>query len=358
MKLLFFVVNQSPFNIELVDHLYNYLPKGSSVKIILQNKMELCRSQWGLKTCTNPIEIHERPRKLELFLEQEKPEVVVYTSYRSSGFMKAKRWARKHGVKFFVQCSEKLIEYKRSSFFIWLKYQLFKYRTSGVNGITAAGNRAMDLYQKHCGAPCLCVPYTFDMTRLLDFRPLPYDGKNLVFLISGRLEPFRDPIYSIRLFSDLKKMKPDINMNLIISGKGSLYDTIIKLLKEMKIEDCTTWINEFGKWEEIHEIYNKAHVLLCMQEYGGWGLIVPEAMASGLLVAGSSGVDSVDTYIVDGYNGLYCNRKDYNTILSSIIEIVSDKDRFEQVRYNARETIKYGDVKYYAKRMASFIQKH
>lgn len=358
MKILFFVVNQSPFNIELVDYLYDYIPQEGSIKIILQEKMNASRSQWGLKTCRNPIDIIDKPKDLICFFNEERPDTIIYTSYRSDGFMMAKKWAIKNGVKFFVHCSEKLIEYKRSDIFIWFKYQLFKYRMRGVNGITAAGNRAMDLYQKHCDAPCLCVPYTFDMTHLLNFPPLPYDGKELTFLISGRLEKFRDPIFSIRLFADLKQLRPDIKMKLIISGKGSLYEYIIQLLRDLRIDSCITWINDFCRWEEIHEIYTKAHVLLCMQEYGGWGLIVPEAMAAGMLVAGSSGVDSVDTYIVDGYNGLYCNRNDYKTIINSFLEIIDDREHFEQMRRNARETIKYGDVCYYAKRLAQFIQQY
>lgn len=356
MRVLFFAVNRSPFTVELIDTLYEYLPKGSYLKMILQHSLEKERSHWGEKVCKNPVDIVKAPNDLLQFLNDEKPDVIIYTSYRSPKFMEAKKWALDNHVKFFVNASEKLIEYRKSPLFVLLKYQLFRYRTKGVNGVLAISNRAMDLYQKYCDAPTMVVPYTFDMTRLLNFTPLPYDGMNLTFLISGRLEPFRDPIYSIKMFAELKSLRPNINMNLIISGKGSLYEEIKQLLKYLKIEECTTWMNDFKQWTEIHEIYKKAHILLCFQEYGGWGLIVPEAMAAGMLVACSMGVDSGDNCIIDGYNGLYCNRKDRKTTISAMLEIIDNPEEMKIIRQRARETAKYGDVRYYSKRLSQFIQ--
>lgn len=356
MKLLFFSVNQSPFMVELVDTLYDYLPQGSSIKMILQYPMEAERSHWGLKSCKNPIDIVYNKEKIEVFLTSEKPDVIIYSSFRTPNFMAAKKWSIKHNVKFFVYSGEKLLEYGHSSFYIWLKYQLFKYRMKGVSGQIAISNRAMALYQKYCNAPTMVVPYTFDMSRLLGFTPLTYDGTELIFLISGRLEPFRDPIYSIKIFADIQKLRPNIKMHLIISGKGSLYENIIQLLKDLKIEDSTIWMNDFKEWSEIHEIYTKAHVLLCLQAYGGWGLVIPEAMAAGMLVAGSSGVDSSDNCIIDGYNGLYCNTKDRKSIINSLLNAIDDPKSFNQMRIKARETAVYGDVYHYAKLLSQFIQ--
>ena len=259
-------------------------------------------------------------------------------------------------MKFFINCSEKISEYNCSPFIVWLKYKYFQHRVKGVCGMMAISNRALERYQKYSKAPTIVIPYTFNMDRLLAFDPLEYDGKTLTFLISGRLEQFRDPIYSIKLYNDIKKARPNIKTRLIISGKGSLYHKVIELISDLGIEKDTVWMNDFNKWEEIHEIYKKAHVLLCFQEYGGWGLIVPEAMAAGLVVACSSTVDSGDNCIIDGYNGLYCNRKDYVTTLNSILDIVDNPEKFDYLRRNAKESAIVGDVKYYAKRLAKFIQ--
>ena len=356
MKLLFFSVNQSPFMVELVDTLYNYLPEGSSIKMVLQYPMESERSHWGLKSCKNPIDIFFNDKPIETFLAEEMPDIIIYSSFRTPNFMKAKKWSIKNNVKFFVYSGEKLLEYGNGPLYMWLKYQFFKYRMKGVTGQIAISNRAMALYQKYCDAPAIVVPYTFDMNRLLSFVPLPYDGKEVTFLISGRLEPFRDPIYSIRLFADLKKLRPNIKMNLIISGTGSLYDEILRLLKELNIEHCTTWMNDFKEWSEIHEIYAKAHILLCLQVTGGWGLVIPEAMAAGMLVAGSSGVDSADNCIIDGYNGLYCNTHARTTIINSILNAIDNPHEFDNMRAKAKETAVYGDVFHYAKLLAQFIQ--
>lgn len=358
MKIFFFAVNRSPFIIELVDTLYSYLPQGSSVKIILMHKMNEDRSHWGEKSCKNPILIDDKPKDIISSLKSDKPDCIIFTGYREREFIPVKKWAKKNDCKIFINAGEKITEYNCSPFFLWLKYQLFHLTTKGVNGVLAIGNRAMRLYQKYADAPTIMIPYTFNMSRLLSFTPLRYDGKAITFLISGRLEQFRDPIYSIKLFSELKEKRPNIKMDLIISGKGSLYEPILELIKELGIEDSVSWMNEFKEWSEIHDIYKKAHMLLCFQEYGGWGLVIPEAMAAGMAVACSSTVDSADNNIIDCYNGLYCNREDKNTTISSILDLIDNPDNFNKLRERARESAQYGDVNFYAKRLASFIQEN
>lgn len=356
MNLIFFAKNQSPFVIEMVDELFTCLPVGSTVRIILQSKMGKERSHWGLKQCYNPIEIIDMPTDICDFLNNTTPDCIIFTGYRMKKFLVIKKWAIRNHVKFFLNCSEKITEYKQLPFFVWLKYKYFQYRVKGVNGMMAISNRAMERYQKYSNAPTIVIPYTFNMNRLLSFDPLKYDGKSLKFLISGRLEKFRDPIYSIKLYNDIKKARPNLKTQLIISGKGTLYNNIIELINNLGIEKDVVWMNDFNKWEEIHEIYKKAHILLCFQEYGGWGLIVPEAMAAGLVVACSSTVDSGDNCIIDGFNGLYCNRKDYQTTLYSLLSLIDDPEKFNYIRKNAKESSKFGDVKYYASRLALFIQ--
>ena len=269
-----------------------------------------------------------------------------------------KEMGKKNDVKFFLNCSEKILEYNQSSFVIWLKYQYFRYISKGVNGIMAISNRALANYQKYTSSPTIVIPYVFDLSHLLNFGLLPYDGRSLTFLISGRLEEFRDPIYSVKLFSEIKKQRPNISMNLIISGKGSLYEKTKQIIIDLGIEECTSWLNDFDNWAQIHDIYKKAHILLCMQKYSGWGLIVPEAMAAGMLVVCSSTVDSGDNLIIDRYNGLYCNRYDPKTTISSILKVIDNPGAFNTIRKNARDSVKVEDVHYYSERLANFIQSY
>lgn len=356
MKLLFFTAAQSPFMMELIDTLYGYLPDNSSIQVIVLHKLDPFRSHWGLRECNNPIPIMEMPADINSLLEDEKPDCIIFTGYREKSFFSIKRWALKNGKRIYLLAGERINEYKQNALVVWLKYQLFRSCSKGVTGVLAISNRALERYQKYTKSPVIIIPYTFDMTRLLSFTPLPYNGESLVFLISGRLEQFRDPIYSIRLFAELKKLRPNIKMELIISGKGALHDSILSLIKELQIENSVSWINDFKEWSEIHEIYRKAHMLLCFQEYSGWGIIVQEAMAAGLVVACASTVDSADSLIVDGYNGLYCNRVDKESNIKAILHLIDNPVLFNKMRERAREVIQYGDVYHYAKKLANFIQ--
>lgn len=358
MKIIFFIVNKSPFNIQLADYLCDSLPSDTNVKVVAIYPMTSSRSQWGETHIHHINGVYEYPSKIYHFLYEENPDIVIYSGYSSKGMTEAKNWAKKNNKSFFLNCSEKLWEYNVNEFVLLLKYLRFKYIAKGITGAICVSNRGMKLYQHYLNVPVLMVPYCFDMGKLRSFEIKPYDGKELTFLISGRLEAFRDPKASIRLFKELKDRNPQIKMNLIISGLGSQYEEVIQLIKELNLESCTEWKNDFKKWTEIHDIYKSAHILLCLQEYGGWGLIVPEAMAAGLCVVASSEVDSADAYIIDQYNGVYANKKDTKTIISTVESLIQDKDHFDEIRMNARNSMKYADVQTYAKKLACFIMNY
>lgn len=355
MKVVFFIVNKSPFNIQLADKLCSYLPARSEIKVVAIYPMAKSRSQWGETKIENIETVDEMPSDLTTYLSMYNPDTIIYSGYRSTGFKEAKKWALKNQKNIFLNCSEKLWAYKQSWFKVLLKYWLQAKVASGICGAICVSNRGMKLYQHFLKVPVLMIPYCFDMSKLRSFEIKPFDGKNLTFLISGRLEPFRDPIASVKVFAELKKRCPHINMKLIISGLGSQYDEIIQLLQDLNIDSCTEWKNDFKNWTEIHDIYKSAHILLCLQEYGGWGLIIPEAMAAGLCVAASSEVDSADVYIIDQFNGLYVNKKDHKTLISTLEELINDKAHFDKIRSNARESMQYADVDAYARKLSTFI---
>lgn len=354
MKILYFTIIQSPFIVELASELQKEIQCDSLILNVLRS-LPPERSHWG-KTIKDNVIIEQFPHNITDYLNKHNPDIIIYTGYRTKGINKAKKWAKNNNCKFFMYACEKLIEYKKNDFLIWLKYQIYKIQSHNINGVLACGNRAMQLYQKYTNSPVINIPYTFNMDNLKKFDLLKYDGSDLVFLISGRLESFRNPIYSIKIYSQIKKRLPNIKTKLIISGKGSLYNDIIKLIEDLDLTNDVKWINNFSKWEEIHEIYKKAHILLCLQDYGGWGVIVQEAMAAGLIVVGSSGVDAVDQLIIDGYNGIYANLKDPNNIIDSIIDIANNPQLFNHIRINARNSIECNDVKFYAKKLSRFLK--
>lgn len=357
MKILYFTIIQSPFIVELASELQKNMLYENKLILNVLKPLPPERSHWGKMECENII-IEDYPSDINAYLNKHKPNIIIYTGYKTRGINKAKKWANKNNCKFFMYACEKLIEYKKSDFVIWLKYQLYKIQCRNINGVLACGNRAMQLYQKYTNVPVINIPYTFNMDKLKMFNLLEYNGNELVFLISGRLESFRNPIYSIKIFNEIRKRLPNIKTKLIISGKGSLYNEIIELIDNLGIISDVEWINEFSKWEDIHEIYKKAHILLCLQDYGGWGVIVQEAMAAGLVVVGSSGVDAVDQLIIDGYNGIYANLKDANNIIDTIIQLAKNPSNFNEMRINARNTIEYNDVRFYAKKLSSFLDNY
>lgn len=184
---------------------------------------------------------------------------------------------------------------------------------------------------------------------------IPFDGKNLTFLMSGRLMAFRDPLHSIRIFHQLISLLPEMNLNLIVSGLGPMFDDVKNYVRELNIEDKVSYENDFKDWYDIHQIYFHAHILLCMFTYNGWSLTIQEAMAAGQLVIATNCIDGADQLIIDGYNGLLVQKTSDKNTLQDIVKMVRDIKQFENYRLNARESVKSIDLKRIAERLYEFI---
>lgn len=364
MKIIDFAYDKSPFMIELMEAVASKLPDRSEFIYVSKIQLNSDRAHWKLKT-TSKIRFEGLPTNIPEFLKNENPDIIIYVGYRGRRFQTIKNWCNANSKKFFVWAGERLMEYnishghfkRHNRLFVWLKYRLFEFNTKNVNGLIACGNRASYLYQENTNnmIPVINVPYVFDLSDMLSKERKPFDGKNLIFLISGRLLEFRDPLHSVKLFSQLIPLLPNMNLRLIVSGLGPLYQDIKDLVAELKIEDKVTYENDFKDWYDIRKIYYHSHVLLCMYPYNGWSLTIQESMAAGQFVVATNSIDGADQLIINGFNGLLVHKPSNIDTLNEILNVITNKEHFEKCRSNARESVKSIDLDIISSRLVNFL---
>jgi glycosyltransferase involved in cell wall biosynthesis len=364
MKIIHFTYDKSPFMVDLMECVATKMPEGSEFIYIPKIECDDDRAHWKPHN-SNFLRIVSMPKNINDYLDLEKPDIIIFVGYHGNNLRLIKKWCKINNKKIFIWAGERIMEYdikyghfkKLSRLFVWLKYRLFEHNTKSINGIIACGNRASYLYQENTNnkIPVVNVPYVFDLTEMLNQEMIPFDGKNLTFLISGRMLEFRDPLHTLRLFNQLIPLLPEMNLRLIISGKGPLLEDLKMKAKELNIEDRVSYENNFKDWYDIHQLYYHAHILFCMHTYNGWSLTIQEAMAAGQLVVATNGIDGADQLIIDGYNGLLVHKpSDINT-LNEIVKIISNKNQFEKYRLNARESVKSINLDRIATRALDFL---
>ena len=177
-------------------------------------------------------------------------------------------------------------------------------------------------------------------------------GDKKVVLFVGRLAEKKGVTYLIEAMRAIDAV-------LAIAGDGPLKNELKQQGKD--VDRLAGWnkVKFLGAktHEELKAIYASADVFACPSvtakdgDQEGFGLVMLEAMASGLpVVASNSG--GIPQLIKDGANGLLCEEKNASQIAGNISRLLNDMDLYQKIVANARDTIReydYGNIagKYY-----------
>jgi glycosyltransferase involved in cell wall biosynthesis len=155
-------------------------------------------------------------------------------------------------------------------------------------GFLAVGRKGVQNFRTAFGAarPLFNVPWFSNLTRFAPVdgaRPQTYSNET-TFLYVGSFIRRKGVDILARAFSDLVAAVP--NVRLIVAGDGDPsehFDRHLSRAAAARVERCG-----FIPWEGLPELYRRGDFLVMPSRYDGWGLVIPEAMASGLPVIGST----------------------------------------------------------------------
>ncbi len=157
--------------------------------------------------------------------------------------------------------------------------------------------------------------------------------KNYKLGTIGRLVPGKN--YPTMLEAVAKIADVDPNVKFFIVGGGSNDQELIKLCKDLKIENNVIWV---GRTEHIKEFLSKIDLFIFASKGEGFGLVLLEAMLANkpILAANNSAVPEV---LGLNYKGLF-STNDYKLLSDKIIELMNDHAKSESLVSEYKEQIK------------------
>jgi poly(glycerol-phosphate) alpha-glucosyltransferase len=353
-KVLYFTVMPSPFQLEFIDYInsnsawYEYVP-------IFMYDIKDYRSTWRSAEGCNRIVLNDGSRvgfykKLFTIIKETSPDRIILTQYNSLYTLAIILYSIKHDIDFYFGPIENM---RNGNYFLdALKKKYFTFVTRRAKALFVIGSRAVKFYKKIYNGPVMNVPYTFDLSNLSQPRN---NNKAITFLYSGRLVPFRNPLLAIECFSEVEKIHK--NIRLILSGKGELKGECDKLIKDLNLTQKIKWRNDFTDWNDIHKnLYCQADVLLALQKWSTWGLIIQEAMAAGLGVIATNTMDSANELIIDEYNGFIVSL-DKDQIVYKMKQYIENQDLLNLHSDRSRDVSKVMDIKNVGSRFIAFFEK-
>lgn len=219
---------------------------------------------------------------------------------------------------------------------VWAGRLLRKWKLSKLHAAPAPiwgiGKFAVDGYRDEFGPEraYFNFPYFSDLRRF-SLSTGKRSGER-VFLFSGSLIARKgvDLVAKafVRLAGEFDKAK------LRIVGEGKLRHALAKILGP--VSERVEFVG-FRDWDQMPGEYASADVLCVPSRYDGWGLVVPEGLASGLPVIATDRMGAALEFLETGHNGWLVGAGDEEALFAAMREAASA--RLDEMGERARVSV-------------------
>lgn len=155
------------------------------------------------------------------------------------------------------------------------------------------------------------------------------DIRKFDLMFSGQFIDRKMPLFFIEIARMVKEQYG--KCNVLILGSGFLENQMIHLLKSYNLDySCPGFINQ----EELPNYYAQAKLFLFPTRNDPWGVVVNEAMASGMPVITCDNAGVANDLVIDGVNGYVLPLKE-QVWVNKILEIFSSPNEYKRLSDNA-----------------------
>jgi len=171
-------------------------------------------------------------------------------------------------------------------------------------------------------------------------------GGSRVMLSIGGIEPRKNTMTSLRAFHKARShfQRRGERLVWVIGGGETLFD--YRAYREEFFSGAESLGLSVGKdifipgsvsEDAVADLYNAADVFVFPSVKEGWGLVVLEALASGVPVI-ASGIEPMTEYLRDRENSLLVSPMDFESVASLIMELAEDGELGRGLARRGRET--------------------
>lgn len=179
------------------------------------------------------------------------------------------------------------------------------------------------------------------------YKERNYDNpsKKLTIINVGSFADKKNQIFIVDIADALRNRNVDFEINLI--GIGANYEKVKSAIIEKHLENHVLLQ---GIQQNVQEWYAQSDIYLHSAYYEPFGLVLVEAMASGLPVVTLDGKGNRDL-IEEGKNGYMIYEQNPELFTDKILEIWDDKKKYQEMSLYAQEYAKQYDIGPYVDRL-------
>jgi glycosyltransferase involved in cell wall biosynthesis len=193
----------------------------------------------------------------------------------------------------------------------------------GAKAIAATGSQAVDVYRAiFPRIRVFNIPYFCDLT---DFKAAAaakqIQRKAIVALFSGQLIERKGVDLLIRAFTQISDQVPELCLQLLGTGPAA---GILKGMIPLELQGRVQFLG-FQQPSALPTIFAAADIFVLPSRHDGWGVVVNEALGSGLPIILSDRVGARDL-VEDGSNGFVTSAGDVDELANALHKLAMSSD--------------------------------
>jgi glycosyltransferase involved in cell wall biosynthesis len=260
-------------------------------------------------------DIDDRPRRevalrISQVLDQVRPDIMAIPGWSSIGALVTLEWCLRHSTPAVLMSDSTAQDFPRRPWRELIKRRLVALYSSSLT----AGKPHIE-YLTNLGIPKSKIFTGYDVVDNAHFAhgaALARSQKELrrvhlglpehFFLAPCRFIPEKNLANLIAAFADYRSSLGDRAWSLVLLGDGTLRTELIAQCQDLGINDCVKFTG-FRQYDELPGYYGLAGAVILPSVRDTWGLVINEAMASGLPVLVSERCGCSADLVEDGVNG-------------------------------------------------------
>ena len=269
-------------------------------------------------------------RKIFETLEDVAPDAVAINGWSEAGAFAALKWCLLRKKPAIAMSESTEFDVERSFLKEFIKKKIVqKFSTALVGGIPHRH------YMYKLGMRPDCIFEKYDVVDNNHFFSNAENAKKKTveiserfqipenfYLASARFIPKKNLINLIKAFSIYHLNANHNSWNLVLLGDGELRPILISLIDQLNLKD-KVFLPGFKQYDELPYYYGLARAFIHASTSEQWGLVVNEAMASGLPVLISKQCGCVQDLLEEGGNGLNFNPYDIKDLAEKMLMLSS-----------------------------------
>lgn len=267
------------------------------------------------------------------------------------------------GVKYFTHCHDDMAQFKKFSLnTLFNKRLLTNYFERNLilrqykkcnNNFIAISVDTLSYFKKNL--PIALTPNILLQPNAINFRKFnaSYSVRNtdeLRIVNVGSFVSKKNQIFLLEILNSLRDKKQKVSVTFL--GDGPLIQDVRRKAVEYCLDDVTFFP---GSVNRVEDYLKQANLYVHTATYEPFGLVLLEAMASGLPVISLDGRGNRDI-VKDNWNGFLIEEQKPEIFAQKVISLMSDKEKYSNFSTNAVEFSREFDIVSYVDKLFSIYR--